>query len=336
MVEGLPRPGAVRDPPALRDLNDEDIHRISIKKESLEEKLGIGTTEVADVGKKIVSVKHGPVMRWNEAHPEQALRPDDVIVEVNGARGGPKHISERMQASLELDIKFWRPPLQPAPVSAWPEGLDRVTYYMEGMKIGLLVWMAWDTDHTDVDLHVVEPDGTEVYYGNASSRTGGQVSRDFTQGYGPEVYLSRDAPTGRYRVRAKYYSSHQASASTGTTSAVIWTFTRFGGDGHSAAMDFRQVRLAANKEMMDVLDVTLPGWPGDEGVSEFIAVESAPIFESAASCTVTGHIRPGQLIKAAAANAVKVVGGFTMVTLEGGGAVQSRALGPSKAAFAAP
>ena len=61
-----------------------------------------------------------------------------------------------------------------------------------------------DTDHTDIDLHVMEPTGEEVFYGhNRSSTTGAAVSRDFTQGYGPEVCTSLrfDLTASRSRIR---------------------------------------------------------------------------------------------------------------------------------------
>ena len=63
---------------------------------------------------------------------------------------------------------------------------------------------------SDIDLHVKEPTGEEVYYShNRSATTGGAVSRDFTQGYGPEVYTLAHAPVGNYSVRTNYYGSHQ-------------------------------------------------------------------------------------------------------------------------------
>merc|ERR1712183_936485 len=120
----------------------------------------------------------------------------------------------------------------------------------------MLVWLGWDTDHTDIDLHVVEPSGEEVYYGHKKSRTGGVISRDFTDGYGPEVYLNRDAPAGNFRIRSKYYSSHQASATTGATCAVLWCVTNFG-DFESEEFSMNIVRLNRHKQMQDVLSAKL-------------------------------------------------------------------------------
>ena len=82
-------------------------------------------------------------------------------------------------------------------------------------------WLGWDTDHTDVDLHVKEPTGTEVYYGHRlSESTGAQVSRDFTDGTARRFVHAAWAPKGNYSIETNYYASHQSSAATGATSAA--------------------------------------------------------------------------------------------------------------------
>ena len=113
---------------------------------------------------------------------------------------------------------------------------------------------------------MTEPDGLEVYYGrNTSERTGARVSRDFTQGYGPEVYTATIAPPGEYAVSAKYYASHQASATTGSTSAVVWCVASLG-DAGKERVSFASVRLTAHKQRQTVLRVRVPkgkGKPSD-------------------------------------------------------------------------
>jgi hypothetical protein len=46
----------------------------------------------------------------------------------------------------------------------------------------------WNLDDTDVDLHVIERGGHEVFYGSPSSSTGGHLHWDNTAGLGPEIY----------------------------------------------------------------------------------------------------------------------------------------------------
>lgn len=80
----------------------------------------------------------------------------------------------------------------------------------------LVVALAWSTDDTDVDLHVIEPSGERCFYDNTKTRIGGQLSRDATQGYGPEMYTLKKARNGRYRVQAKYYASDRNREGTRT------------------------------------------------------------------------------------------------------------------------
>jgi Ca-activated chloride channel family protein len=118
-----------------------------------------------------------------------------------------------------------------------------------------MVWLGWDTDKTDVDLHVREPSLTEVYYRNKRG-TGSLLSQDFTQGYGPEVYIAKSdcAKAGDYEVYAKYFSSHQDSALTGTTSAVVWTIEMDRSDRRKQ-IKFNFVRLDSCKQKTHVATV---------------------------------------------------------------------------------
>jgi uncharacterized protein YfaP (DUF2135 family) len=51
-----------------------------------------------------------------------------------------------------------------------------------------------------VDLWVIEPDGTKVYYEKPTSSSGGLLSEDLRQGYGPERYQIAHASRGTYRI----------------------------------------------------------------------------------------------------------------------------------------
>jgi hypothetical protein len=72
-------------------------------------------------------------------------------------------------------------------------------------KADLRVTISWNTDGTDVDLWVIEPDATKVFYSNPRSPSGGEISADQTQGYGPERYRIANARPGTYRVFVHYF-----------------------------------------------------------------------------------------------------------------------------------
>lgn len=85
------------------------------------------------------------------------------------------------------------------------------------LPVGLRATLRWDLDDTDIDLHVTDPNGEEVYYGHRESYQGGAISRDFTAGYGPEEFVLRDPKPGEYRVAVHYYGSRLAKLSRGAT-----------------------------------------------------------------------------------------------------------------------
>ncbi|HVR83393.1 MAG TPA: hypothetical protein VMU54_03720, partial [Planctomycetota bacterium] len=67
------------------------------------------------------------------------------------------------------------------------------------------VVMTWDTK-SDVDLDVLEPDGTKINHNNRASKVGGVYLRDNTTGYGPETYTLEQAGSGTWRVGAHLHS----------------------------------------------------------------------------------------------------------------------------------
>ena len=75
------------------------------------------------------------------------------------------------------------------------------------------VSVTWDTQ-ADVDLHVVDPSGEEIYYGNLTSNSGGELDLDANAACSTSNlrqenvgWAPRTAPTGQYIVRVDYWSS---------------------------------------------------------------------------------------------------------------------------------
>lgn len=69
----------------------------------------------------------------------------------------------------------------------------------------LRVLLSWDTPGTDLDLHVISPDGQHVFYGHRVAQNGGALDVDVTTGYGPEIYASPAPLHGVYHVYVNYY-----------------------------------------------------------------------------------------------------------------------------------
>lgn len=88
---------------------------------------------------------------------------------------------------------------------------------LQNMPLDLRVALAWDSDNSDMDLWVTDPNGEKCYYANKRTYQGGLISNDFTGGYGPEEFVLRKAKPGLYRVEAHYYGDRQQVVTSGTT-----------------------------------------------------------------------------------------------------------------------
>lgn len=80
---------------------------------------------------------------------------------------------------------------------------------IQNFDIDVRVVLTWNTDNCDIDLWVTDADGEKCFYGNRITANGARMSRDFTQGYGPEEFCIRKAPDGKLKIEANYYGNHQ-------------------------------------------------------------------------------------------------------------------------------
>ena len=88
---------------------------------------------------------------------------------------------------------------------------------LQNMPLDLRVALSWDSDNSDMDLWVTDPNGEKCYYSNKRTYQGGLISNDFTGGYGPEEFVLRDAKPGLYRVEAHYFGDRQQIVTGATT-----------------------------------------------------------------------------------------------------------------------
>lgn len=99
--------------------------------------------------------------------------------------------------------------------------------YRRDLPVDVRIVLSWDADQTDIDLHVLEPNGEEAFYGHRRTAEGGFVSEDVTTGYGPEEYMVKEAQEGAYKVLSNYFASHQ-TALTGATTVSATVYTNWG------------------------------------------------------------------------------------------------------------
>ena len=128
--------------------------------------------------------------------------------------------------------------------------------FRRDLPLALRITLAWDVDETDVDLHVLEPDGEEAYYGHRRTSSGGFVSEDVTTGYGPEEYLRKDADKGVYKILANYYASHQQSL-TGAATVTATVCTGWGTDHEKR--EILSFRLDKPKDKHPIGEIKIDG-----------------------------------------------------------------------------
>lgn len=86
-------------------------------------------------------------------------------------------------------------------------GVRRQFYeaYNEKLRPRLRVVLSWDSNSTDIDLHVITPKGEHCAYFARTTPSGGALDVDVTTGYGPEIFSHPTPPHGTYLLYLNYY-----------------------------------------------------------------------------------------------------------------------------------
>ncbi len=126
----------------------------------------------------------------------------------------------------------------------------------ENLPVDVRVVLNWDTDNSDMDLHVIDPRGEVCYYSHNRTAIGGRISADVTNGYGPEEFLLRKAIPGGYQVKANFFGTRQQTA-IGATTVVLELYLRYG----TGRMENKSItlRLDGQGRMVDIGGFTFEG-----------------------------------------------------------------------------
>jgi len=85
---------------------------------------------------------------------------------------------------------------------------EDITVFRGDDERQLRVSVYWDTDNTDVDLHVWGPDGNHCYYGDVYAIPNGALITIDDDGYGPEVFEQQPLTYGAYTIKTHLYDGH--------------------------------------------------------------------------------------------------------------------------------
>jgi hypothetical protein len=96
------------------------------------------------------------------------------------------------QAPLDLSALNLQPNrTYPVSLRLMTEDGQFVDFYSGRMKIkptALRVVLTWDTNNTDVDLHVTDSNGNHAWYADLTGIPGAFLDHDDVDGFGPEVF----------------------------------------------------------------------------------------------------------------------------------------------------
>ena len=115
--------------------------------------------------------------------------------------------------------------------------------------VDIRVVLTWDTDNSDMDLWVTDPEEERCYYGHRQTYLGGIISQDVTGGYGPEEFMLKKAPKGNYKIEVNYYGNRSQKQLL-PVSLRITFFTHYG-----TPQEKKQettVRLSNQREVIEV------------------------------------------------------------------------------------
>ena len=115
--------------------------------------------------------------------------------------------------------------------------------------VDIRVVLTWDTDNSDMDLWVTDPEEERCFYGHRQTYLGGIISQDVTGGYGPEEFMLKKASKGNYKIEVNYYGNRSQKQLL-PVSLRITFFTHYG-----TPQEKKQettVRLSNQREVIDV------------------------------------------------------------------------------------
>ncbi len=170
---------------------------------------------------------------WTGVEPPTAL-----LLAVDGFEGHFRMPVDPEQALPTLSVRFAQDFFAQLPAArdigitvrmALIAGTSRprnvMSWALSGQEVGfgeVQVGITWNTA-TDVDLHVIEPSGEEIYYAHTTSATGGSLDLDSNPGCNIDgvnteniFWPDGQAPPGDFTVRVNMYDDCEVGSASGT------------------------------------------------------------------------------------------------------------------------
>jgi len=147
----------------------------------------------------------------------------NVAAEFTGSNP-PAPVSVSLEASPQQLRSTNRAPASP---NALNDNFEQLLQQHHAGSGDVRISLMWNNKN-DIDLHVVEPGGEEIYYQHRGSRSGGVLDIDMNAGpplRSPAVenvfWPDRAAPPGTYKIYVNHYSRHDSQDATPFTVRVL-------------------------------------------------------------------------------------------------------------------
>ena len=120
---------------------------------------------------------------------------------------------------------------------------------LKSEPVDIRVVLSWDTDNCDMDLWVTDPTDEKCFFDNKLTYLGGKISKDITQGYGPEEFMIKKAPKGTYKIETDYFGTLSQKQLMPVTLRITF-YTHFGTDKEQKQET--TVRLTNEEDVIEV------------------------------------------------------------------------------------
>ena len=124
--------------------------------------------------------------------------------------------------------------------------------YLQKMPVDIRVIMNWNLMDVDLDLHIIEPTGEECYYSHTITEAGAKFSKDFTQGYGPEQYLIRNAVRGKYLIKTNYFGERELTEN-GPATVMVEIYTTKAGKTTKVLKTIQLGKIKENDVLAEIV-----------------------------------------------------------------------------------
>ena len=122
-------------------------------------------------------------------------------------------------------------------------------HLLKSEPVDIRVVLSWDTDNCDMDLWVTDPTDEKCFFDNKLTYLGGKISKDVTQGYGPEEFMIKKAPKGTYKIETDYFGTLSQKQLMPVTLRITF-YTHFGTDKEQKQET--TVRLTNEEDLIEV------------------------------------------------------------------------------------